>query len=235
MESKKNKNENNNESIPNNNFPKIMINESELTKNINKKEIFAVVYDKRIKSNEEVIKQFKLENKKCRKDYYIKHFKTKFVKWLIKKANILLHGCKFNKFIEDFSLPNYPYFTGETSELKNKSFLSFPVKEILTCYKKNDSKINLQLKNINIIKNIENFKHNNESNYKKLWDFLNMSLESAYYSFYDDKSEFDLFCKDEHTIFYEHGLMKMHNISLINNYGFINMLKNIKNNDENNE
>ena len=240
MESNKNQNENNNESSINNNFPKISINKPELTNNMNninniyRKQIFAVVYDKKQKTKDEIIKQFELENKKCRKDYYIKHFKTKFVKWLIKKANILLHSCKFNKYIEDFSLPNYPYFTGETNEVKNKIFLNYSVKEILTYYKKNDSKINLQLKNINIIKNIESFKYNNENNYKKLWDFLSMSLESAYYLFYDDKSAFDSFCNDEYTIFYEHGLKKMHNISLIKNYGFINMLKNIKNNDDNN-
>ena len=237
MESKKNKNnnKNNNESIINNNIPETTINQTELNKSVKHKKIFSVVYDKKRKSKDDIIKQFELENKKFRKDYYIKHFKTKFVKWLVNKANSLLHSCKFDKFIEDFSLPNYPYFTGETNEVKNKIFLNIPVKEILTNYKENNSKINLQLKNINTIKNIENFGYSSKNYYKKLWDFLSMTLENAYYSFYDDKPAFDLFCVDEYTIFYEHGLMKTHNISLITNYGFVNMLKNIKNDDNKNK
>ena len=84
------------------------------------------------KENKKIIKFFgcKMKQKIYRKDYYYKHFKSLFGKYLKNKVNNLKNICFPNYINNNFSTPNYS-FIGNAKELDNFIFLSWSVKNIL--------------------------------------------------------------------------------------------------------
>ena len=63
-----------------------------------------------------------------RKDYYIKRYKTKFVKWLIKKLNNCIKNCEFSIKLFDFKIQDSFSFTSIPKIGYNYNFLSLKIK-----------------------------------------------------------------------------------------------------------
>lgn len=88
-----------------------------------------------------------ITEKLYRKDYYFKHFKAIFGKYLKIKLNDLKNRCFPNYIFNNFSTPNYS-FTGNPKEIDNYNFLSWTIKDIII-FKQNKNKKNRQLNIIN--------------------------------------------------------------------------------------
>ena len=118
----------------------------------NKKILFVIKKDKHKENqenkslsissnNNEIIKfiKFKCNNmnkeKIYRKDYYFKHFKELFGKYIKNKLNNLKNKCFPNFVLINLSIPNY-YFIGNQKQGDNYNFLSWSIKDILTFRKK---------------------------------------------------------------------------------------------------
>jgi len=169
-------------------------------------------------------------HKKYRKDGYYKHFKVIFGKYLKNKANKLKNICFPEYSNNNFSTPNYKYI-GNPKEKDNYNFLSYKVKDILV-YGKDKNKHNRQYNNEILINYIE--KNQNKSKdkiaYEKLIVFLNISLEEAFISFYNDKNQFEKINKDKICVFSDVYFKKETGISLLEKNGFlIAMKRKIKN------
>ena len=189
-------------------------------KSINKEE------DK--KKEKRIIKFIKIKEikeRQYRKDYYYKHFKSLFGKYLKNKLNNLKNKCFPNFCFNNFSTPNYS-FTGNPKEIDNFLFLSWSIKDILI-YNKNKNKPNRQYNNNLIIQYIEkNEKKSRDKNvYKELINYLNDTLENAIIDFYENKNEFNKINQDEDCIFYNNFFKKETGISLLEKNGFLKIIK----------
>lgn len=176
------------------------------------------------------VKEKKNLNIKYRKDGYYKYFKVIFGKFLKKKINKLknISFPDYNK--NNFSTPSYKYI-GNPKEKDNFNFLSYKLKDVLT-YGKDLIKQNRQYNNdllINFIENNEQ-KAKNKDVYKKLFLFLNNSLENALVEFYEDKYEFENINNNKKCIFFDEYFKREKGISLLEKNGFIKAvsIKNIK-------
>ena len=135
---------------------------------------------------------------------------------------------KINAFYSknNFSSPNYKYI-GNPKEKENFNFLSFTIKDILL-YGKDNIKQNRQYNNETIIKFVENneFRTKDKIAYKELINFLNEKIENVFINFYDDKKELEKINKDIKYINFDEYYKRETGISLLENYGFLKVLKN---------
>jgi hypothetical protein len=170
-----------------------------------------------------------LENNKnyfmYRKDAYYKHFKAIFAKYIKNKANKLKNNCFPAYDKNNFSALSYKY-TGNPKEKDNFKFLSFKIKDLLV-FGKNEKQKNRQYNNELII----NFIENNESKakdkimYEELIIFLNDTVENELIKFYKNKEELKNINKDSKCLLYDQYFKKETGISLLENNGFIELLK----------
>jgi hypothetical protein len=170
-----------------------------------------------------------LENNKkyimYRKDAYYKHFKAIFAKFIKNKANKLKHDCFPLYDKNNFSAVSYKY-TGNPKEKDNFMFLSFKIKELLV-YGKNEKLKNRQYNNelaINFIENNES-KARDKIIYEELINFLNDTVENVLINFYKNKEELRSINKDSKCQLYDQYFKKETGISLLENNGFIELLK----------
>ena len=166
-----------------------------------------------------------------RKDYYYKHFKALFFRYLRNKLNNLKNKCFPSFIFNRFSSPNYS-FTGNVKELDNYHFLFYSIKDILI-YKDNEKKRNKANKGnnqknnkllINYIMNNQN-KNKDKKAYKELIDLLNNKLELVLFKFYDDRNAFKTILEDEDCIFYDKHFKKETGISLLEKNGFLKAIQ----------
>lgn len=173
----------------------------------------------------------KQTDKLYRKDYYYKHFKALFCRYLRNKLNNLKNKCFPSFVFNNFSSPNYS-FIGNVKELDNYNFLFYSIKDILI-YKDNDKKSNKinkgnNQKNNNIL--IEYIMNNQNKNrdknaYKELIDLLNNKLELALINFYENKNAIKTISEDEDCIFYDKHFKKETGISLLEKNGFLKAIQ----------
>ena len=179
------------------------------------------------KESKQIIKFFgyKIRNKLYRKDYYYKHFKSLFGKYLKNKVNNLKNKCFPDFIFNNFSTPNYS-FIGNAKELDNLMFLSWTIKDILV-YKQNIKKANRQYNNKLLIEFIENNEKKSKDNnaYEQLINYLNDTFENAIIGFYEDESELNKINQDEDCLFYDIFFKKETGISLLENNGFLKIIK----------
>ena len=81
-----------------------------------------------------------------KKDYYYKHFKALFGKYLKNKLNFLKYKCFPTFIFNNFSTPSYS-FNGNAKELDNYNFLSYYLKDILVYKEKKNIIFGKYLKN----------------------------------------------------------------------------------------
>lgn len=194
---------------------------------IKKKSIFN---NEKIKEDKIKITKFicntNIKEKVYRKDYYIKHFKAIFVKYLKNKLNDLKNKCFPNLILNNFSVPNY-YYTGNPKIIDNYKFLSWTIKEIII-FKQNKSTQNRQFNNKKLIDYIETNDHKSVSkdSYNELIKYINNKLEHAIIEFYENNNEFIKISKDKDCIFFDKFFKRETGFSLLEKNGFLKVLKN---------
>ena len=161
-----------------------------------------------------------------RKDAYYKHFKSIFSRFIIKKVNKLKNICfpYYNK--NNFFPISYKY-TGNTKEKDNYIFLSFKIKELLI-YGKDEKNKNRQYNNKLLIIFLENNEEKSKDKkiYNELIKFLNNTVENELFTFYKNKEEMKNINKDSKCLFFDKYFKNETGISLLENNGFIRILKN---------
>ena len=196
--------------------------------------------DKKIEEDKhiekKIIKFIPIKEKKeklYRKDYYYKHFKSLFGKYLKNYINNLKNICFPYFSFNNFSTPSYS-FIGNTKELDNCTFLSWKIKDILIYKGKN--KGNRQYNNKVLLEFIEKNgqKTKDKNAYKELINYLNKTFENALLDFYEDKNEFNIIKQDKDCIFYDNFFKKETGISLLEKNGFLEIIKKNKYNNFNN-
>ena len=161
-----------------------------------------------------------------RKDYYFKHFKAIFGKYIKNKLNNLKNRCFPNFVLNNFSTPDY-YFIGNPKQEDNYNFLSWSIKDILI-FRENKHKYNRQFNNKMIILYIE--KNGNKSKdkdaYNELINYINCKVEDAFLDFYENKSEFQKICSDKDCIFFDEFFKRETGFSLLEKNGFLKVIRN---------
>ena len=194
---------------------------------IKKKSIFN---NEKIKEDKIKITKFicntNIKEKVYRKDYYIKHFKAIFGKYLKNKLNDLKNKCFPHLILNNFSTPNY-YYIGNPKIIDNYKFLSWTIKEIII-FKQNKSTQNRQFNNKKLIDYIETNDHKSVSkdSYNELIKYINNKLEHAIIEFYENNNEFIKISKDKDCIFFDKFFKRETGFSLLENNGFLKVLKN---------
>ena len=193
----------------------ISFNKNQILKTSKKEE------DKKIRFLNLNVKNEKL----YRKDYYYKHFKAIFGKYLRNRANRLKNKCFPNFIYNNFSTPNYS-FIGNVKLLDNYNFLFWTVKDILV-FKSKKNQGNRQNNNKLLIEYILQNKNKNKDKdaYQELITFLGINLEDALCEFYENKKEFEIMSNDEDCIFYDKYFKKETGISLLEKNGFLKALQ----------
>lgn len=163
-----------------------------------------------------------------RLEYYKKHFKVNFIKYLKNYGNELIKKSPFPKKIKKkliFSSPNSILFTSDSKDIHNYNFLNLTINEILILGRKSSSG-SLQQKNYEVIEKIKKILKENESvEFNEIKNFLFiMTLEDAYKLFYES-NDFVKFCNDEKTKFYDREFIKEKHFSLLEKFGFIHLIK----------
>ena len=181
-------------------------------------------YKESAKSNKFICHNIQ-KDKIYRKDYYYKHFKAIFGKYVKNKINDLKNKCFPNLIFNNFSTPSY-YFIGNPKEIDNFNFLSWSIKEIMI-YKENVKKINRQHNNRLLIDYINKSgeKTKDKKAYTELIAYINNKLENAFLDFYENQNEFDKICKDENCIFFDNFFKKETGYSLLEKYGFLKVIQ----------
>ena len=160
-----------------------------------------------------------------RKDYYFKHFKAIFGKYIKNKLNNLKNKCFPNLVLNNFSTPDY-YFIGNPKQEDNYNFLSWSIKDILI-FRENKNKYNRQFNNKMIILYIE--KNGNKSKdkdaYNELINYINCKVEDAFLDFYENKSEFEKICSDKDCIFFDEFFKRETGFSLLEKNGFLKVIR----------
>lgn len=161
-------------------------------------------------------------------DYALKYFKTYFSNFLKEYSNKIIEKSELPgqfKKKRIFS-PNHISYTGNPKESDDFHFLSFSVQEILTYYKDENCKISLQKKNKKTIEEILKFIDECEdgSKYEEVRDFFKMSLEDAYYLYYQNEA-FKKYAKDEKAKYLDQEFKAQNGFSLLENNGFIKVVK----------
>ena len=165
------------------------------------------------------------KDKIYRKDYYYKHFKAIFGKYLRNRVNNLKNKCFPNFIYNNFSTPHYS-FIGNVKEIDNYHFLFWQIKEIFA-YKEEKKEFNRQYNNRLLIDYILKNKNKNKDKeaYQELIFFLNSSLENAFLDFYENKKELEKLTNDEDCIFYDKFFKNETGISLLEKKGFLKIIQ----------
>lgn len=149
------------------------------------------------------------------------HFKVAINKFALNKLNLMINkSCLSNKLKKKFHVPNYTLFTSNVRELDNSEFLSYQLKDILTIGKEQNFWQGNNYYNIQRIFNNRKFPEET----KKIKDFLNLTYEDIIRLFYESEN-FQEFKDDELTEFFDEGIKKEKNISLLKDYGLIKLFK----------
>ncbi len=168
-----------------------------------------------------------------RQDYYIKQFKVQYSIWLRnylnQKLKLLIEETKnCRKHLKFYPL-NSLKFTANPKYEDNKYFLSLKIKEILIVgidsIKSSNQKKNKE--NIEIIEN-KIYKENKNAN-QDLLEFLNSSMEDSIKTFYKSE-QFQKFKNNDQTKLNDAKFEQEKNFSLLEDNGFIHLIKNYKGN-----
>lgn len=161
-------------------------------------------------------------------DYALKYFKTFFSKFLKEQSNKVKSKSKLPSELKKQNIfsPHHKSYTGNPKESDDYKFLSFSVQDILTYYKGENSKNNLQKKNKITIERILNFidESGDEEKYKEVKTFFKMSLEDAYELYYKDEA-FKKYAEDEKAIYLDQEFKAQNGFSLLEKNGFIKVVK----------
>ena len=160
-----------------------------------------------------VMKYFRVDSAK-------KHFKVAVSQFATEQLNLLIKKSKLPKKLKKkIHLPHFKLFTSNPKEFDNFQFLSYDLKQILTLGKTDE---NLQGNNDTKISEIMEYK--NYEKKKEIIEFLSLKYEDIIKLFY--KSEkFQKFKKNEITKFFNEGIKKEKNISLLEDFGLIKLFK----------
>ena len=153
-----------------------------------------------------------------------KHFKVAISEYATEQINLLIKNSTLPpKFKKKLHLPNSKHFTSNVKELDNYKFLNFDLEKVFT-YGKTEG--NLQYENYLNIANIFKYKKFPEKT-KKIKDFLSLKYEDIIKGFYKSK-KFEEFQKEEKTKFFNEGMIKEKNISLLQDFGLVKLFKSTK-------
>lgn len=160
-----------------------------------------------------IMKYFRVDSAK-------KHFKVAVSQFATEQLNLLIKKSKLPKKLKKkIHLPHFKLFTSNPKEFDNFQFLSYDLKQILTLGKTDE---NLQGNNDTKISEIMGYK--NYEKKKEIIEFLSLKYEDIIKLFY--KSEkFQKFKKNEITKFFNEGIKKEKNISLLEDFGLIKLFK----------
>ena len=169
-------------------------------------------------------------------DYAIKNIKVHISKFMNKYGNELIKNCNFQNRLKKVKLflPSYNYFTGNSNEKDNYIFLNFIVEQILTYPEKienNSKKSNrLQRQNKEIIKDIkdhieEKYPDEKPEKCQELLNFFRMSYQDIVGLFYKS-NEFKDYSSSLKAQKLDEQFIKSKGFSLIENNGFIRLMKN---------
>ena len=149
-----------------------------------------------------------------------KHFKIAISQFVTEENNSLIKNSDLsNRLKKKIHSPNSKLFTSNPKEYDNFQFLNFDLKTVFIYGKTED---NLQGSNYDNIQNILNTK--NQEKTKKIREYLSLKYEDAIKLFY--KSErFKEFKENETTKFFEEGIKKEKNISLLEDGGLIKLFQ----------
>jgi len=215
-------------------------------KNKNKKRNFIIqtkANNETLKSNIEAISPLETEQAKeipktnYRLDYYKKAFKVNCFKYLRKTLNDLLKPLPKEFSGQKFLKPNHEAFTSNVKENDNLNFLSMTLKEVFT-YIDKDKKVKgakKKDKNANLIENIFNYETKNNynlQNLEKLKKYLNMTVEENIKLYYKSES-FQEFSNRDEIKFYDSNFIKEKGFSMLEENGFIKLIKLYQNKNEN--
>ena len=172
-----------------------------------------------------------------RQDYYVKQFKVQYSIWLRnylnQKLKQLINETKnCRKHLKFYPL-NSLKFTANPKYEDNKIFLGLKIKEILIVGI-NSSKSSNQKKNKENIEIIENIIYKQNKNIKNdLLNFLNCTMEDSINIFYQSE-QFLKFKNSEQAKINDAKFVQEKNFSLLNNNGFVYLIKNYKGNSKSN-
>ena len=190
--------------------------------NLNQININKLIFD--VKGDREI---------ELRIDYAINHIKVYISKFMKNYGNDLIKKCNFQNQFKNTKLfsPSYYYFTGNSNIKDNDVFLDYTVEQIFTCPEKISPKKDnrLQRQNKEIINDLKNYIETNYPNevperFQELLNFFRMKYEDIINIFYNS-SYFKDYSSSLKTIKLNRQFIKAKGFSLIENNGFIKLMK----------
>lgn len=176
----------------------------------------------------QMVSKSKSKKPSKRIDYSLKYFKTFFSKYLKELSNKIIEESKLPSEFKKQKIcsPNHISYTGNPKESDDYKFLFFTVQDILVYYKGENCKNSLQKKNKATIESILSFivESNDESKYEEVRNFFKMSLEQVYELYYKDEA-FKKYAEDEKAIYLDQEFKAQNGFSLLENNGFIKVVK----------
>ena len=169
-----------------------------------------------------------------RQDYFIKQFKVQYSIWLrnILNSKLILFLNKINsskKNIKFYPL-NSLTFTANPKYKDNKIFLAMKIKEILIVGI-NGNRSSNQKKNKENIELIEKMGEQYNNSNDDLIEFLNMTMEQSMYIFYQSE-QFSKFKNSTQAKINDNKFYNEKKFSLLENNGFIYLIKNFNGNSK---
>ena len=150
-----------------------------------------------------------------------KHFKKAISQYATEEINSLIKKSDLPKKLKKkIHLPHYKLFSSNPKELDNFRFLSFTLKDVFTFGKSND---NLQAKNDENISKILNYNKHPEK-VDKIKDYLLLKYIDIIRLFYRSE-KFTEFKNNEYTKFFNDGIEKEKNISLLEEDGLVKLFQ----------
>jgi hypothetical protein len=150
-----------------------------------------------------------------------KHFKVAISKYATQVINNLIQNSDLPKGLKKkIHLPNFKAFTSNVREFDNYKFLSFDLKTVFTHGKTDE---NLQGCNDKIISKILKYKKYPEK-LQKMKDFLSLKYKDIIKQFYKSDN-FKEFKENDLTKFFDDGIKKEKNISLLEEDGLVKLFE----------
>ena len=154
-------------------------------------------------------------------DSCIKHFKVSITQYVVEVLNLNLNNsnCK-----DQFQIPSSKKFTANTNYVDNFDFLFMKIKDILVIGLKNEE---AQAENNNEL--IKLIYEDKSDKYEAVKNILELNYENIIQAFYNDTKIFNKFKQSKLTQFYNdenRGFPKQFKFSLLENYGFLDFIKN---------
>ena len=169
-----------------------------------------------------------------RQDYYIKQFKVQYSIWLRNILNLklmsFLDKIKSGKKNIKFYPLNSLTFTANPKYNDNKIFLSMKIKEILIVGI-NGNRSSNQKKNKENIELVEKMGEQYNNTNDDLIEFLNMTMEESIYMFYNSE-QFLKFKNSTQAKINDNKFFSEKKFSLLENNGFIYLIKNFNGNSK---